>query len=185
MRILLTLTALLLIQRPVNDLGKQLVPDRSILYFGASWGSDCLKQEVELQNLEQDYVIIYADIDQDENLAKQYNIDKVPTIIIVDAENKQLARFNNLVSAIQIKQSLIPTMVPVVVENKVVRQFIFYGRLVDAEQIDNKWFFQYNGFKYSGELRSDGYLIVPLMVVPVEFSRVSHCNGFQCFMRSN
>ena len=71
--------------------------DVKILKFSATWCLKCvnLSKEIEDANMSCQHVIEDIDIDDNEELAAAHNINKVPTIIYVDANTgEKLKRLN-------------------------------------------------------------------------------------------
>lgn len=64
-----------------NDLTEKTI---EIVTFGARWCKFCalIKDElVELENKNQDVGILYIDADEEESLAEEFNITKLPTLL--------------------------------------------------------------------------------------------------------
>ena len=65
-----------------------------ILKLSAQWCSPCATMDVQLQTLGSDYgsLVEHIDIDKNQELAKQYGIRSIPTLIKLDDSGQEIAR---------------------------------------------------------------------------------------------
>jgi thioredoxin-like negative regulator of GroEL len=65
-----------------------------ILKMSASWCSPCATMDVQIQTLGVDYesLVEHIDIDKNPELAKQYGIRSIPTLIKLDDSGQEVAR---------------------------------------------------------------------------------------------
>lgn len=65
-----------------------------VLIFSANWCGHCksLKKDIELLYHEKKVLVCVIDIDKDKKLIKPYDVSGLPTSIIVDCQNKEIAR---------------------------------------------------------------------------------------------
>jgi thioredoxin 1 len=81
----------------------------SVLYFSANWCSPCKAFKPVLQQTaaQLGVAINYIDIDTQGSMAQQYNINSVPTLIIVDDTTNQIKhRSSGAMSASQLTSVL-------------------------------------------------------------------------------
>ena len=63
-----------------------------LLKFSASWCSPCKMLSVIIDNMDLPYEIDNIDIDEQSELAQQYNIRGVPTLILIDDVGNEIKR---------------------------------------------------------------------------------------------
>lgn len=62
-----------------------------LLVFSASWCGPCKAFKPTLLELEQDK-LVYIDIDEMPEISKDYNVQSVPTVILVDDDGEEVTR---------------------------------------------------------------------------------------------
>ena len=77
-----------------------------VLKFSASWCNPCKNLQKSLQKNEDVLKYKVEDIDIDESLeeAQKYGIRSVPTIVLLDDDNKEVARSTDIKSANQLRE---------------------------------------------------------------------------------
>lgn len=75
-----------------------------VLRFTASWCSPCKMLAKVLEDVETDKEIQVLDIDEEQELAKLFNIRSVPTLVMIDEEKKEVKRLNGLQSQQQVEE---------------------------------------------------------------------------------
>ena len=77
-----------------------------VLKFSASWCNPCKNLQKSLQENEDVLKYKVEDIDIDESLeeAQKYGIRSVPTIVLLDDDNKEVARSTDIKSANQLRE---------------------------------------------------------------------------------
>ena len=66
-----------------------------LLKFYASWCAPCKNQTKVLETIEFPYEVVPVDIDEDVDLAMQYSIRTVPTLVLVDDEGSAITRLSD------------------------------------------------------------------------------------------
>ena len=81
---------------------------KRVLYFSTAWCGPCkmFKPVVQQVSQETGVQVTYIDADQDQETAKKYNINSVPTIVIVDAAGGMLYRNAGVMPKGQLSQLL-------------------------------------------------------------------------------
>ena len=81
---------------------------KKVLYFSTTWCGPCkaFKPVVQQVSQETGIPVTYLDADQDQEMAKKYNINSVPTIVIVDAVGSILYRNAGIMPKGQLSQLL-------------------------------------------------------------------------------
>jgi thioredoxin 1 len=81
---------------------------KKVLYFSTAWCGPCktFKPVVQQVSQETGIPVTYLDADQDQEMAKKYNINSVPTIVIVDAVGSILYRNAGVMPKGQLSQLL-------------------------------------------------------------------------------
>lgn len=75
-----------------------------VLRFTASWCGPCKMLAKVLEDVETDKEIQVLDIDEEQELAKLFNIRSVPTLVMIDEEKKEVKRLNGLQSQQQVEE---------------------------------------------------------------------------------
>ena len=77
-----------------------------VLKFSASWCNPCKNLQKSLQENEDVLKYKVEDIDIDESLeeAQKYGIRSVPTIVLLNDDNKEVARSTDIKSANQLRE---------------------------------------------------------------------------------
>ena len=77
-----------------------------VLKFSASWCNPCKNLQKSLQENEDVLKYKVEDIDIDESLeeSQKYGIRSVPTIVLLDDDNKEVARSTDIKSANQLRE---------------------------------------------------------------------------------
>ena len=76
---------------------------KKILRFTASWCQPCKGLEMNLNSAKLDLPVEVIDIDEDEDLATQWQIRSVPTLLMLDGET-EVKRNSGVVSTKQIEE---------------------------------------------------------------------------------
>ena len=63
---------------------KDLIKEKTLVDFYANWCGPCKMIAPELERVESDVKVIKVDVDQFENLAKEYGVMSIPTLILFD-----------------------------------------------------------------------------------------------------
>jgi thioredoxin 1 len=81
---------------------------KKVLYFSTAWCGPCktFKPVVQQVSQETGIPVTYIDADQDQETAKKYSINSVPTIVIVDAVGSILYRNAGIMPKGQLSQLL-------------------------------------------------------------------------------
>ena len=62
------------------------------LYFSAGWCQPCKTLGPIMQQVSQEVPVQKVDVDENQQLAMQYSIRNVPTVVLVNGEGKEFAR---------------------------------------------------------------------------------------------
>ena len=76
---------------------------KKILRFTASWCQPCKGLEMNLSSAKLDLPVEVIDIDEDEDLATQWQIRSVPTLLMLDGET-EVKRNSGVLSTKQIEE---------------------------------------------------------------------------------
>ena len=81
---------------------------KRVLYFSTAWCGPCKTFKPVVQQVSQEIGIpvTYIDADQDKETAQKYNINSVPTIVIVDSVGSMLYRNAGIMPKGQLSQLL-------------------------------------------------------------------------------
>ena len=81
---------------------------KKVLYFSTTWCGPCKTFKTIVQQVSQEtgIPVTYLDADQDQEAAKKYSINSVPTIVIVDAAGGILYRNAGVMPKGQLSQLL-------------------------------------------------------------------------------
>ena len=81
---------------------------KKVLYFSTTWCGPCKTFKPIVQQVAQEtgIPVKYLDADQDQEMAKKYSINSVPTIVIVDAAGGILYRNAGVMPKGQLSQLL-------------------------------------------------------------------------------
>ncbi len=66
-----------------------------VLKFGAVWCNGCIIMKPRWQEIEAEHDWLeteYYDVDQDKDMAEQYEIEDVPTFVFLDEDGQELER---------------------------------------------------------------------------------------------
>lgn len=75
-----------------------------VLRFTASWCGPCKMLAKVLEDVETDKEIKIIDIDEEQDLAKLFNIRSVPTLVMIDEGKEEVKRLNGLQSQQQVEE---------------------------------------------------------------------------------
>lgn len=73
----------------------QLAKGDEVLIFSADWCGNCKSLKADMkrdQSAMSGYIWGYVDVEKEKELAKQYGIRSLPTIVVVDKDNKEVKR---------------------------------------------------------------------------------------------
>ncbi len=72
-----------------------------VLKIGAQWCPECVIMKSRWEKIEKKYPQLkteYFDCDQQPEISRKYQIEKVPTFIFLDRRSQEIARLSGLVS---------------------------------------------------------------------------------------
>jgi thioredoxin 1 len=75
-----------------------------VLKFQAQWCSPCKLLDAQLKRLFPLLEVTKVDTDEERQLAQQYNIRSIPTLIILDENGKEIKRLTGSVTDIKLKE---------------------------------------------------------------------------------
>jgi len=75
-----------------------------ILRFTAVWCEPCKMLARNLENITTQVPIQVIDIDQEEDLARHFNVRSVPTLVMIDQDKKEVKRVVGVQSVDQLDQ---------------------------------------------------------------------------------
>lgn len=67
---------------------KDLIKEKVLVDFYANWCGPCKMIASELERVESNIKVIKVDVDQFEDLAKEYGVMSIPTLILFDKGNE-------------------------------------------------------------------------------------------------
>lgn len=81
---------------------------KRVLYFSTTWCGPCKQFKPVVQQVSQEtgVQVTYIDAEQDPEMAKKYNINSVPTIVIIDPAGSILYRNAGVMQKGQLSQML-------------------------------------------------------------------------------
>ena len=74
-----------------NENFKDLIKEKILVDFYANWCGPCKMISPELERVESSIKVVKVDVDEFENIAKEYGVMSIPTLILFD-EGKELKR---------------------------------------------------------------------------------------------
>ena len=74
-----------------NENFKDLIKEKILVDFYANWCGPCKMISSELERVESSIKVVKVDVDEFENIAKEYGVMSIPTLILFD-EGKELKR---------------------------------------------------------------------------------------------
>lgn len=77
-----------------------------VLKFSASWCAPCSMLSKVIASIETNIPFEEIDIDENQQYAQQFGIRGVPTLIMVDAESKEIKRVSGMMSIPDLKEWL-------------------------------------------------------------------------------
>ena len=78
---------------------------KEVLKFSASWCGPCQALSMTLKNVESDIAIKEIDIDEELDLAAQYGIRSVPTMVMLE-DGKEIKRVSGALALPKVKEFL-------------------------------------------------------------------------------
>ena len=67
-----------------NENFKELIKEKTLVDFYANWCGPCKMIAPELEKVESSVKVIKVDVDEFENLAKEYGVMSIPTLILFE-----------------------------------------------------------------------------------------------------
>ena len=74
-----------------NENFKELIKEKTLVDFYANWCGPCKMIAPELEKVESTVKVVKVDVDEFENLAKEYGIMSIPTLILFE-NGKEIKR---------------------------------------------------------------------------------------------
>ena len=74
-----------------NENFKELIQDKILVDFYANWCGPCKMIAPELEKVESSIKVVKVDVDEFEDLAKEYGIMSIPTLVLFN-EGKEVKR---------------------------------------------------------------------------------------------
>jgi thioredoxin 1 len=74
-----------------NENFKELIQEKTLVDFYANWCGPCKMIAPELERVESDMKVIKVDVDEFEELAREYGVMSIPTLILFE-QGKELKR---------------------------------------------------------------------------------------------
>ena len=74
-----------------NENFKELIKEKVLVDFYANWCGPCKMIAPELEKAERDINVVKVDVDEFEDLAKEYGVMSIPTLILFN-EGKEVKR---------------------------------------------------------------------------------------------
>ena len=86
-----------------NENFKELIKEKILVDFYANWCGPCKMITPELERVESAVKVVKVDVDQFENLAKEYGVMSIPTLILFD-NGKEVKRTVGFIDRDRIQQ---------------------------------------------------------------------------------
>ena len=86
-----------------NENFKELIKEKILVDFYANWCGPCKMITPELERVESAVKVVKVDVDQFENLAKEYSVMSIPTLILFD-NGKEVKRTVGFIDRDRIQQ---------------------------------------------------------------------------------
>jgi len=67
-----------------NENFKELIKEKTLVDFYANWCGPCKMIAPELEKVESSVKVVKVDVDEFENLAKEYGVMSIPTLILFE-----------------------------------------------------------------------------------------------------
>ena len=89
-----------------NENFKELIKEKILVDFYANWCGPCKMIAPELEKVESNIKVVKIDVDQFEDLAKQYGVMSIPTLILFN-EGKEIKRTIGFIDKERIEKFII------------------------------------------------------------------------------
>ena len=74
-----------------NENFKELIKEKTLVDFYANWCGPCKMIAPELEKVESNVKVVKVDVDEFEDLAREYGVMSIPTLILFD-QGKEMKR---------------------------------------------------------------------------------------------